>query len=143
MKDINKPITVRVMVNKSLSVVWHHLVNPESIKQWNQASDDWETTEASVDLKVGGIYFAHMQAKDGSFGFDFKCVFQAIEHEVSYTYVMEEENRVVNVTLTQTPEGVLVEETFDPETENPIEMQREGWQAILNSFKQYVESINH
>ena len=134
------PITVSVTIKKPIDVIWHHLLNPESIKQWNQASEDWETTDASVDLRVGGTYFARMQAKDGSFGFDFTCVFQKIEPHQSYTYIMEEVGRVVHVELIDTNEGVLVNETFDPEEENPLEMQREGWQAILDSFKRFVES---
>ena len=135
---MNQPIEVSVTINKPLKDVWFHLLNPKSIQQWNQASSDWETTEARVDVKVGGQYFAHMQAKDGSFGFDFIATFTKINPYKHYTYVLDDQ-RVVTVTLKETKQGVLVTEVFDPENENPMEMQREGWQAILNSFKNFIE----
>ena len=133
-----KPITVSVVIQKPIQFVWFHLLNPKSIQQWNQASADWETSEARVDLNVGGQYFAHMQAKDGSFGFDFIATFTKIVPPFAFTYILDDQ-RVVTVTLKETQQGVLVTEVFDPENENPIEMQREGWQAILSSFKDFVE----
>jgi uncharacterized protein YndB with AHSA1/START domain len=140
---MNQPIEVSVTIQKPLKVVWFHLLNPLSIQQWNQVSSDWETTEARVDLKVGGQYFAHMQAKDKSFGFDFIATFTKINPLENYTYVLDDQ-RVVTVTLKETKQGVLVTEVFDPENENPMEIQREGWQAILTSFKNFVEmQTNH
>lgn len=132
------PIVVSVTVKRPLKDVWHHLLNPSSIKAWNHASDDWETSDAKVDLKIGGQYLAHMQAKDLSMGFDFVATFTNIQPMKTYTYVMEDQ-RQVKVTLQETKQGVVVTETFDPENENPRVMQQQGWQAILDSFKQFVE----
>jgi uncharacterized protein YndB with AHSA1/START domain len=131
-------ITVRVIVRKPIDVVWFHLLNPSSITQWNQASGDWETTHATIDAIVGGRYLAHMQAKDGFFGFDFVATFKQIHAPHRFTYVLDDQ-RIVKVTLKKTSQGVEVIQTFDPENENPRSMQQEGWQAILNSFQQFVE----
>ena len=115
--------------------VWEALLTPSWIQKWNHASDDWETTTVSVDLRIGGRYKAHMQAKDLSFEFDFETTFTEIKPHESYTYVMDEVNREVKVELIEQKGGVLVKESFDPEEENPIEIQREGWQAILDNLK--------
>ncbi len=133
-----KPIEVSVFVKRSLKDVWRHLLNPTSIQQWNQASEDWETSHAKVDLRIGGQYLAHMKAKDGSAGFDFIAVFTKIEPYKSYTYIMDD-GRKVTVKLVEKNQGVKVIETFDPEAENPLAFQRAGWQAILDSFKHFVE----
>lgn len=133
-----KPITVSVKIKKPMKVIWHHLTNPASIQVWNQASDDWETTLATVDLKVGGKFLSHMQAKDGSAGFDFEGTYTRVTPFSRYDYVMSDGREVV-VTLKPFFNTVTVSYVFDPESENPREMQQEGWQSILNSFKAFVE----
>jgi uncharacterized protein YndB with AHSA1/START domain len=106
--------------------------------QWNQASADWETTTATVDLRVGGRFLSHMQAKDGSFGFDFEGTYTSVNPPHHYAYFMDD-GRDVAVTLTE--QGLFTEVVFvfDPEQENPRQMQQEGWQAILDSFKGFIE----
>jgi len=129
-------ITVSVFIPfTTKEKVWEALLTPSWIQKWNHASDDWETTTVSVDLRVGGRYKAHMQAKDLSFEFDFETTFTEIKPYESYAYVMDEVNREVKVELIEQNGGVLVKESFDPEEENPIEIQREGWQAILDNLK--------
>ena len=113
------------------------MLTPEWIQKWNHASDDWETTTVSVDLRVGGRYRAHMQAKDQSDGFDFDLTFKAIKKFESYVYVMDD-GREVKVELIAQKGGVLVKEIFDPENENPGEMQKQGWQSILDNLNKVI-----
>lgn len=134
-------ITVAVIINSNIKNVWSAWVTPEDIIIWNTASDDWHTTSAQVDLQVGGEFSARMEAKDGSFGFDFKGVYQKIIKNQLIEYVLED-GRKVAVEFESTANGTKVTETFDPETENSIEMQKAGWQSILNNFASYVESKN-
>jgi uncharacterized protein YndB with AHSA1/START domain len=139
----NSPIVVSVFIPfVTKEKVWEVLLTPSWIQKWNHASDDWETTTVSVDLRVGGRYQAHMQAKDLSFGFDFETTFTEIKPFESYTYVMDEVNREVKVELIEQEDGVLVKETFDPEDENSIQLQRQGWQAILDNLKKVILSEN-
>lgn len=120
--------------------VWTAFTDPEAIKVWNAASDDWHTTKAENDLRAGGTFFSRMEAKDGSAGFDFTGTYdEVIPHErIAYTM---EDGRTVDVTFVSGQDGVHLIETFDPETENTPEMQRAGWQAILENFKKYTERI--
>jgi uncharacterized protein YndB with AHSA1/START domain len=131
-------ITVEVAVSAPIDAVWAAYVTPEDIVQWNAASDDWHTTSSSVDLRPGGKFSSRMEAKDGSFGFDF---------EGEYTNVVPNElieygfgDRIASIRFKEEANAVTVVVEFDAETENPVEMQREGWQAILNNFKRHVES---
>lgn len=133
-----QPIKVAAHVNRPVKKVWHHLTNPDSIKQWNQAADDWETSHAKVDLRVGGKFLSHMRAKDGSAGFDFEGTYTFVKPYRRYDYVMSD-GRKVTVTLRNLLLTTVVTYVFDPESENPRSMQQEGWQAILNSFKKFVE----
>lgn len=135
-----KPITVSVKIKQPAKIIWHHLTNPESIKQWNQASDDWETTKAIVDLKIGGRFLSHMQAKDGSAGFDFEGTYTLVKPFQRYDYVLED-GRHVKVTIQGLFGTKTVTFVFDPENENPRDMQQDGWQSILNSFKRFVEKV--
>lgn len=105
---------------------------------WNTASSDWHTTTAENDLKVGGRFSSRMEAKDGSEGFDFTGVYTAVAPHERVAYRMDD-GRQVEVTFAPDEQSVRVVETFEPETENPHELQRAGWQAILDSFKKYVE----
>ncbi|MEY3971880.1 MAG: hypothetical protein RLY84_273 [Actinomycetota bacterium] len=130
-------ISVTVKVSAPIDAVWAAYVTPEDIVQWNAASDDWHTTSSTVDLRSGGAFSSRMEAKDGSFGFDFEGTYtNIIEHEL-IEYEFGDRNAAVS--FEEEADGVLVTVEFAAETENPIEMQREGWQAILNNFKKHVE----
>jgi uncharacterized protein YndB with AHSA1/START domain len=132
-------ITVETVVKAKLGDVWNAWNNPADIKQWNAASDDWHTTKSSVDLRDGGKFLARMEAKDGSAGFDFEGTFTRVVPKKLIEYRMSD-GREVQVEFAEQGRGsVLVKETFDAETENPAEMQRQGWQSILDSFARHVE----
>ncbi len=132
-------ITVEALVRSDLDTVWRAWNEPEDIKNWNAASEDWHTTGSSVDLREGGNFSARMEAKDGSEGFDFEGTYTRVIPREHIEYTMADGRRV-SVQFTRTSGGILVEEAFDAETENPPEMQRQGWQAILDNFAKYVES---
>ena len=132
-------ITVETLVKAKLNKVWDAWNNPADIKQWNTAQEDWHTTESAVDLREGGKFLARMEAKDGSMGFDFEGTYTRVVPKKVVEYRMSD-GREVQVELAERPEGVLVKETFDAETENPPELQRQGWQAILDNFGRYVEA---
>lgn len=134
-------ITVETIVKADLHTVWRAWNDPEDIKQWNAASDDWHTTSSTVDLREGGKFTARMEAKDGSAGFDFTGTYTRIAPQELIEYTMED-GREVSVQFSKVADGVLVRETFDPESENEPEMQRQGWQAILDNFARHVESRN-
>jgi len=129
-------ITVETTVNAPIANVWSAYTTPDDIKQWNAASDDWHTTSASVDLRVGGEFSSRMEAKDGSFGFDFAGTYTKIVPQELIEYSFGD--RVCVVEFRPGANGVTVSVTFDAETEHPIEQQREGWQAILNNFAKHV-----
>ena len=131
-------ITVETIVNAPIENVWRAYTTPDDIIKWNTAADDWRTTSASVDLRVGGAFSSRMEAKDGSMGFDFAGTYTKIIPEKLIAYDFGE--RTATVEFTATPKTVRVVVTFEPENENPIEMQKGGWQAILNSFKRFVEA---
>lgn len=131
-------VTIETIVKAPIAKVWAAWTTPDDIKQWNAASDDWHTTQAVVDLREGGAFSSRMEAKDGSFGFDFAGIYtKLIPNELlEFTFG----DRAAKVEFLNGENGVLVRETFDAETEHPIEMQRQGWQAILNNFAKHVES---
>ena len=131
-------ITVETVVKADLNSVWGAWNNPEDIKQWNSASKDWHTPRATVDLREGGKFVARMEAKDGSEGFDFEGTYSRVVPRQLIEYRMTD-GRAVKVEFTEQADAVLVRETFDAETQNPPEVQREGWQAILDKFAQHVE----
>ncbi len=132
-------ITVQVSIAADQKKVWEYYTNPQHITHWNFASDDWQCPQASNDLRVGGKYFARMEAKDGSFGFDFEAIYDEIVIGEKIKYTMSDGRQaIVNFKSNGTQSDVTV--TFDAETENPIDLQRNGWQAILNNFKKYCES---
>lgn len=131
-------VTVESLVKSSIEKVWQAYTTAEDIKKWNAASDDWHTTAATVDLRVGGQFCSRMEAKDGSFGFDFTGTYTQVEPQKLLAYEFGE--RICTVAFVEGSEGITVRVTFDCEDENPVEMQRDGWQAILNNFKRYVES---
>jgi uncharacterized protein YndB with AHSA1/START domain len=119
--------------------VWNAWSSPDDIKKWNSAQEDWHTTRSNVDLREGGKFLSRMEAKDGSAGFDFEGTYTRVEPQKLIEYEMID-GRHVKVEFAERNGGVLVKETFDAETENPTELQRTGWQAILNNFGRYVEA---
>ncbi len=133
------PITIETIVSAPLSKVWECWNEPQHITKWAFASDDWEAPHAENDLQVGGKFVTTMAAKDKSASFDFGGVYTVVKDNESIEYDMDD-GRHVKIEFTQVPEGVKVIETFDPEEENPREMQKNGWQAILNNFKKYTET---
>ena len=130
-------ITVEKLVNAPIATVWRAWTTPDEIKQWNAASDDWHTTQATVDLRVGGHFSSRMEAKDGSMGFDFAGTYTRIETnrliECSFG------DRLLQVEFLADNDHVIVRETFDAESTHSIDQQRDGWQAILNNFARHVE----
>jgi uncharacterized protein YndB with AHSA1/START domain len=130
-------ITVETNVHAPIERVWQAYTTPEDIVQWNAASDDWHTTKCNVDLKVGGAFSSRMEAKDGSFGFDFAGTYTNVVPnrllELSFG------DRTAKIDFTETPDGVNVRVAFDAETTHSIEQQRDGWQAILKNFARHVE----
>ncbi len=129
-------LMIETLVQAPIEAVWNAYTTPEDIKQWNAASDDWHTTQSSVDLRVGGAFSSRMEAKDGSFGFDFAG---------TYTKVMPPEllefnfgERTATVEFANTDQGVRVRIAFDPETTHSLEQQQQGWQAILDNFARHV-----
>ena len=129
-------ITVSTTVHAPIEQVWQAYTTPDDIKAWNAASDDWHTTTASVDLRVGGVFSSRMEAKDGSMGFDFAGTYTRIEPLKLIEYSFGE--RMAQVEFADSAAGVLVSVTFDPENTFPVEQQRGGWQAILDNFGRYV-----
>lgn len=132
-------ITVQVAVNAPIEKVWDKLNTPKDIEQWNQASPDWHCLNAMNNLEVGGKLKSTMAAKDGSFSFDFVGIYDEIIPQKYIKYHMED-GRVVEISFQEKEHHALVTETFDAENQNPEEIQKQGWQAILNSFKNHVET---
>lgn len=132
-------ITVETRVQADPARVWAAWNTPAEIMQWNSASDDWHTTSSTVDLREGGTFTSRMEAKDGSFGFDFAGTYTRIVPQQSISYRMGD-GREVTVDFEERDGGVLVREVFDAESVYPAEKQREGWQAILDRFGRHVEA---
>lgn len=132
-------ITVQANINAPVVKVWETWTTPEHITQWNNASPDWHTPVAENDLRVGGKFLSRMEAKDGSFGFDFEGIYDAVVTNELISYNLAD-GRNVKIIFIDKGYQTEVIETFDAENENPVEMQREGWQAILNNFKNHTES---
>lgn len=132
-------IQIQVDVQGDLATIWHYWNEPKHIEQWNSASPDWHTVNVKNDLRVGGSLTSRMEAKDGSMGFDFGGIYTEIVENQKIAYTLGD-GRKVEVYFEETQPGVVqVVEKLDPESENPVEFQKQGWQAILNHFKEYVE----
>ena len=149
----DNPIAVETTVNAPIEKVWQYWTEPEHVKQWNNASDDWHTTKASNDLREGGDFSFRMEAKDESAGFDFGGIYTKVLHHKQIKYAMGD-GRKVSIEFNEHPSTSLpagqagsvqaqthISETFDPESENPREMQQQGWQAIMDNFKKYAEAL--
>ncbi len=131
-------ITVEATVNATIEKVWEMWNNPKHITQWCAASDDWHAPSAENNFVVGGKSKTRMEAKDGSFGFDFGWTYTKIKGHQTIEYIMDD-GRKAAIKFETRGDGVTITETFEAEDTNPVEMQRGGWQAILNNFKKYVE----
>ena len=134
----NTAITIEAKVNAPITKVWKYWNEPEHIKQWAFAADTWHAPHAENDLRVGSKFSTTMAAKDGSASFDFWGTYTEIIDNELIAYEMGD-GRKVKITFSDKGGVTLIVETFDPENENPLEMQREGWQAILNNFKAHAE----
>lgn len=135
---MNTPIKIQARIVASLEKSWDCYTKPEHIVHWNFAMDTWCCPYAENDMCVGGIYKARMEAKDGSFGFDFEAVYTSVEPGKSFSYRLGD-MRMVHVTMTENNQFTTIEILFDPEDQNPREIQEQGWQLILNNFKNYAE----
>ena len=134
-----KKITVETSVKAPIEKVWNVWTTPEHIMQWNKASPDWHTPKAENDLRKGGKFVSRMEAKDGSFGFEFWGIYDEVDHLALISYTMGD-GRKAEVSFSAEGNQTKITETFEAESENPIEMQKAGWQAILDNFKKYAES---
>jgi YD repeat-containing protein len=139
MENQGKKITVENTIDLPVSRVWHYWVLPEHITKWNNASPDWHTPFAENDLRNGGKFSARMEAKDGSFGFDFGGVYDEVKTNELIAYTLGD-GRTVRLMFTAQGNKTKIVETFDAENTNSIDLQRNGWQAILDNFKKYAES---
>lgn len=133
-------ITIEAIVNAPVEKAWEVYTNPKHVTQWNHASDDWHSPSAENDLRKGGKFLYRMEAKDGSFGFDFGGVYDEVKSNELLSYTIGDGRKVKNV-FAKEGDATKVTVTFEAENQNPVEMQRGGWQAILNNFKKYAESL--
>jgi len=138
--ETNQAITVEAIVHSPIAKVWESWTLPEHITKWNQASDDWHTPYAENDPRTGGKFKSTMAAMDGSMSFDFEGIYSLVIPQQRIEYAMAD-GRTVKVSFEANGHETKVIETFDPESENSLELQRGGWQSILNSFKKYTEGL--
>jgi uncharacterized protein YndB with AHSA1/START domain len=131
-------ISIQTVIKAPLVKVWEFYTKPEHIRMWNNASKDWHTPKAENDLRVGGKFLSRMEAKDGSAGFDFTGIYDEVKENELISYTMDD-GRSVTIRFEGILEGVKIIITFEAERDNSIEMQKKGWQAILNNFKKYIE----
>jgi len=140
MENTNKAIiTITTTVLAPAEKVWERWTVPEHIIKWNNASDDWHTTHAENDLRIGGKFLSRMEAKDGSLGFDFIGIYDLVKENKLLEYTLWDGRKVI-IVFTGIGNTTNIVETFEAESENSIEMQRSGWQAILENFKKYAEA---
>lgn len=132
-------IKIETTINADIDKVWNYWTAPEHIIKWNSPSDDWHTPKAENEVKEGGKFTFRMEAKDGSFGFDFGGTYDEVVEKEKLTYTLDD-NRKVSVAFAEANEKTTIIETFEAENENPVEMQQQGWQAILDNFKKYTEN---
>ncbi|ANH83718.1 activator of HSP90 ATPase [Niabella ginsenosidivorans] len=132
-------ISVQTIINADAAKVWEYYTDPGHITRWNFASDDWYCPRAVNDLKAGGKYTARMEAKDGSAGFDFEAVYDEIIDGKKIVYTIAD-GRKVTITFEEAGDKTKTTTLFEAENENPVAMQQQGWQAILDNFKTYTET---
>ncbi|MBK7634852.1 MAG: SRPBCC domain-containing protein [Saprospiraceae bacterium] len=134
---MNDKITVSAVINADKNRVWAYYTNPKHIVNWNFADPSWHCPKAENDMRVGGIYYARMEARDGSFGFDFLATYTELDPGNHFTY--EFGGRIATISMAESDDKTTVTIVFDPETENALDLQQTGWQMILNNFKNYAE----
>jgi uncharacterized protein YndB with AHSA1/START domain len=132
-------VKIETAINAPVEVVWDMFNDPEHVTKWNNAAPDWHSPKAENDLRTGGKFNYRMEAKDGSFGFDFGGIYDEVADNKYIAYTMGD-GRKVNVTFEEKDGITYITENFEAETENSVELQQSGWQGILNNFKTYVES---
>lgn len=132
-------LNVETRIRADLKTVWSAYNTPEEITQWNSPSDDWHSPRSQVDLREGGTFNTRMEARDGSMGFDFEGTYTRVVPQELIEYRMSD-GREVAVHFDQEKDSVRIRVAFDAESENPAEVQQQGWQAILDNFGQYVEA---
>ncbi len=137
----NDIITVENIINAPVGKVWEYWTNPKHITKWNNASDNWHTPLAENDLREGGKFVSRMEAKDGSVGFDFGGTYDAITTNEYIEYTLDD-GRIVKIFFSADGDKTKVTESIEAENTNSIEMQQDGWQAILDNFKKYTESVS-
>lgn len=139
--ETGKPtiLTIEALIQCPVEKVWAYWTEPEHITQWNTASEDWHTPRAENDLRVGGSFSSRMEAKDGSFGFDFGGIYDNVRTNEHIAYTIGD-GRQVKIDFTQEGSATRVVESFEAEGSNPPEMQQAGWQSILDNFKKYAEA---
>ncbi len=133
-------ITIETMIHAPVQKVWEYWTDPKHIVKWNNASEEWHTPHANNDLRTGGAFTYRMEARDGSMGFDFGGIYDDVKPLEKIAYTIGD-GRKVEVIFSQQDDQVRVVETFETENTHPIEMQRMGWQSILDNFKKYAETI--
>ncbi len=142
MENTNKTlITVETLIDAPVAQVWETFTQPEHIINWNFASEDWCSPKAENDLQVGGKFSLRMEAKDGSFGFDFEGTYTEVKEYELVVYKLADD-RTVRIEFNIKDEKTHVKEVFGAEDTNPVELQQKGWQSILNNFKKYTESLS-
>ena len=140
METTDKPsVTIEATIKAPAAKVWEYWTKPEHLVKWNHASDDWHTVKAENDLREGGKFSARMEAKDESFGFDFWGIYDVVKENEYIEYTLGDE-RKVKIIFTGDENETQVTETFEAENTNSLEMQKSGWQAILDNFKKYTEA---
>ncbi len=137
---MSQKIHIQATLAVPTAKAWALWTQPDHITNWNFASDDWRCLRAENDLRAGGRLLYRMEAVDGSFGFDFEAIYDKVLHELNVAYTMTD-GRQAETTFEDLGDRTRVSTTFDAEQENPAEMQRAGWQAILDNFKKYAESL--
>ncbi len=140
--DEKKTITVQAVINAPVEQVWKLYTESEHVMKWNNASNDWHTPRAESDLKVGGKFLYRMETKDGSSGFDFDGIYEQVKTNELIVYSISDGRKVQVMFAKDDSTRTKMAITFEAESTNPIEMQRDGWQAILNNFRKYVETRN-
>jgi uncharacterized protein YndB with AHSA1/START domain len=134
-------ITVKARIKLPLEKVWQYWTAPQHIVKWHQASDDWHSPRAENDFREGGRFLYRMEARDGSVGFDFSGRYTSVQEYKQIDYTMDD-NRTVKTSFSADESGTSIVETFEAENNNSPDVQRQGWQAILNNFKKYSESLS-
>ncbi|MFC6334215.1 SRPBCC family protein [Paenibacillus septentrionalis] len=132
-------VSVEAVIQAPIEKVWTYWTEPEHIKKWNQATEEWHAPRAENDLRIGGKFVTRMEAKDGSMGFDFSGVYDDIKLHELISYTMEDGRRV-EIRFEAQGDATKVIEVFDAESTNPVDMQQAGWQAIMDNFKRYTEA---